>query len=605
MRKFTKCLLTLALLVLAVGVANAEKVYADLSQYGEKWDGNVLTFSWNAQWGNQLAPNLDAIGLPKGDLRNWQKLVVVVDELNNCDFFRVLVYNGDDANYSNTFKCNKTGTNEFTLSGNVTNLNNVTRICLSGSNSEDSKKDTWGETPASFKVKEVYLEKPDIVYIEASEIFEAPDGTTDIKNLTGGNYEGTGWSSTIVYPKELAVQGQAFGNGSGDKNNNKYVSIDGYDYICFNVTTATASTAGLRVWLWDDVKEEVVTLFTKPIADYATADYTVYEKITGVGTYVVNVSGYKYLKGVKAQNDYSGVTAAKVSMAYMCTGAPIAYTSTGKYSLAGEATGSATLSDALADANAVYYDATGVVGTDIDLTSVVNPNALFKANSGVLANTKNVIVDDVCANLELVDGKPFKAPVDFTATAAKFTKTMTAGLGTMVIPFAAALPTGVKAYDLTSVSGTAINTSDAASIAANKPVLLEATAGNYEFTATGAEIAATVDASTNGLLNGTYAGTTAAKAADNYVLQNASAPAFYSVTGNDANIPAFRAYLSTAAGAPSLSILLPKNGDVTGINATLVNTEKLNSEIFNLQGQRVAQPAKGLYIVNGKKVIVK
>ena len=54
-----------------------------------------------------------------------------------------------------------------TLSGNVDFLNNVTRICLSGSNYEDSKQGTWGETPASFKVKEVYLERPDIVYIEA------------------------------------------------------------------------------------------------------------------------------------------------------------------------------------------------------------------------------------------------------------------------------------------------------------------------------------------------------------------------------------------------------------------------------------------------------
>ena len=45
--------------------------------------------------------------------------------------------------------------------------------------------------------------------------------------------------------------------------------------------------------------------------------------------------------------------------------------------------------------------------------------------------------------------------------------------------------------------------------------------------------------------------------------------------------------------------------DATGIDATLVNSEKVNSQYFNLAGQRVAHPAKGLYIVNGKKVIVK
>ena len=52
------------------------------------------------------------------------------------------------------------------------------------------------------------------------------------------------------------------------------------------------------------------------------------------------------------------------------------------------------------------------------------------------------------------------------------------------------------------------------------------------------------------------------------------------------------------------AVVLVKDG-ATGIDATLVNSEKVNSQYFNLAGQRVAHPAKGLYIVNGKKVIVK
>ena len=98
-------MLTFALLFGVMGGVNAEKLYADLSKYGDKWDETDVTFSWNGTFGNQLAPNLtDAPGLPKGDLRNWQKLVVVVDALTNCDFFRILVYNGDDNNHSNTVK---------------------------------------------------------------------------------------------------------------------------------------------------------------------------------------------------------------------------------------------------------------------------------------------------------------------------------------------------------------------------------------------------------------------------------------------------------------------------------------------------------------------
>lgn len=39
--------------------------------------------------------------------------------------------------------------------------------------------------------------------------------------------------------------------------------------------------------------------------------------------------------------------------------------------------------------------------------------------------------------------------------------------------------------------------------------------------------------------------------------------------------------------------------------ATLMNSEKVNSQYFNLAGQRIAQPTKGLYIVNGKTYLVK
>ena len=34
-------------------------------------------------------------------------------------------------------------------------------------------------------------------------------------------------------------------------------------------------------------------------------------------------------------------------------------------------------------------------------------------------------------------------------------------------------------------------------------------------------------------------------------------------------------------------------------------SEKVNSVVYDLQGRKVAQPTKGLYIVNGKIVIVK
>jgi hypothetical protein len=53
------------------------------------------------------------------------------------------------------------------------------------------------------------------------------------------------------------------------------------------------------------------------------------------------------------------------------------------------------------------------------------------------------------------------------------------------------------------------------------------------------------------------------------------------------------------------AVVLVKDG-ATGIaNVAKSQEQTANSQYFNLAGQRVAQPRKGLYIVNGKKVIVK
>lgn len=63
-----------------------------------------------------------------------------------------------------------------------------------------------------------------------------------------------------------------------------------------------------------------------------------------------------------------------------------------------------------------------------------------------------------------------------------------------------------------------------------------------------------------------------------------------------------KAYLEIPASARDLSITF---GDATSISATLKNKEIEDKEVYNLSGQRVAQPTKGLYIQDGKKVIIK
>ncbi len=67
-------------------------------------------------------------------------------------------------------------------------------------------------------------------------------------------------------------------------------------------------------------------------------------------------------------------------------------------------------------------------------------------------------------------------------------------------------------------------------------------------------------------------------------------------------VPAGKAYLKiTESAAPDF---LGFDGGISSISELNVKGQ-VNGEVFNLAGQRVAQPAKGLYIVNGKKVIFK
>ncbi len=89
----------------------------------------------------------------------------------------------------------------------------------------------------------------------------------------------------------------------------------------------------------------------------------------------------------------------------------------------------------------------------------------------------------------------------------------------------------------------------------------------------------------------------------NYILQEG---VFKKATG--ANLHAGKAFLSTtynvaATSARELQIVFEGEEEATGIAD--VKSQKEEGGFFNLSGQRVTKPTKGLYIMNGKKMIVK
>ncbi len=80
-------------------------------------------------------------------------------------------------------------------------------------------------------------------------------------------------------------------------------------------------------------------------------------------------------------------------------------------------------------------------------------------------------------------------------------------------------------------------------------------------------------------------------------------PAF--VKSNIKYLPANKCYLSVSSNAPDILTIVTEEEYATGIKKVTTDSNDSNKVIYDLQGRQVVQPSKGLYIVNGKKVVIK
>lgn len=190
-----------------------------------------------------------------------------------------------------------------------------------------------------------------------------------------------------------------------------------------------------------------------------------------------------------------------------------------------------------------------------------------------------------------------------------YTMTMNAyGASTLILPFDARIPAGVTAYTLSYSTGkNAVKAIEVTggTLSANTPVLINGEADTkYWFINTSIVDAATTGSGThtNGALTGVYA--ESAVPAGSYILwANASNPiGFYEA--NNSKVAANRAYL-TADGAGVRALTIDFSGEETGVNAIGNGQLTMDNAVYDLSGRRVSRPTKGLYIMNGKKVVLK
>lgn len=173
-------------------------------------------------------------------------------------------------------------------------------------------------------------------------------------------------------------------------------------------------------------------------------------------------------------------------------------------------------------------------------------------------------------------------------------------IATFSAPFATIIPTGVKAYYVSAKGTEATMTAiEAEAIPANQGVILTSESGEAATMVPAAgETAATI---TGNQLGHSAGAAKTLTAGEDYILGNGSeGTAFYPCKAG--SLPINKAYLLGNGGENA--IVMNFGNAVTGIN-TIAAPASAKAPIFDLSGRRVVKATKGLYIQNGKKVIVK
>lgn len=260
--------------------------------------------------------------------------------------------------------------------------------------------------------------------------------------------------------------------------------------------------------------------------------------------------------------------------------------------------------------NAVDLSGTSLAGMKADMTNKNLTIFLPEGTEGVEAKEKNVVVGTTASSLSLADGNDWGVTKDFTAAAVSYDRVFKNDANyvqSFVLPFGFTVPTGTTVAELSSVNGDNLVFKPVATTEANKPYLVVTTDADFINKLTNVQVKATTGADLTTTVEGvSHIGSyTAQSVANVYGYANGKF-----VKANTGSVKPFRTYVKVAGsqGAAPMAFGVNIEGTVTGINnATTAATAK--EAIYNLQGVRVSGDlkhlTKGVYIVNGQKVVVK
>ena len=244
---------------------------------------------------------------------------------------------------------------------------------------------------------------------------------------------------------------------------------------------------------------------------------------------------------------------------------------------------------------------------DADMLIKINPNALLYANEAYDHN--NVVANGKAENVVLTDANAFNCPEDFTAEKVSLKRTVRENINSFVLPFYVAAG-DLDAQNLatfTSATEGKVIFTQVKEVEPNVPFItvdLQNPGENKVFTFFGnSKGFVATPASLGEQFKGVYADQNAEGLYginDKGELQKGAA---------GTTIKPFHAFYQAAEGqtAPAK---ISFEGEATSIN-NVAATTVANGAVYDLSGRRVAEKlagaslVKGIYVVNGKKVVVK
>ena len=250
-------------------------------------------------------------------------------------------------------------------------------------------------------------------------------------------------------------------------------------------------------------------------------------------------------------------------------------------------------------------DMRGTVTKDVDINQFFkNPNTIVYADERYNRgddNYANIVFDGTATSLELTDAKAFNAPHDFKAESVKLTRGVRGGINSFILPFEVKADelgaTQVATYEDCEVGKTA-NFNIVDKVEANTPFLTKdaAKADVLNFNKT-KNIVATPET-----LGDDFVGVYAPQGAEGKYGIDDNGKIHRGGAG--ATIAAFHAYLNVTTSSAPAAVAFD-GSTVTAINGIAAD-KVADTAVYDLSGRRVnGKLQKGLYIMNGKKVVVK